>query len=267
MDTLESAKRRSPPMNSPGPTPDARLTTDPEADAWVDKQVEQLADAWARGHRLTAAELLAQNPGVADDEALRLVFEEVSLRRDAGEGGETSEVVARHPHLRSKLDALLACDRLMRPDAPVGFPELGETLGDFQLLEELGRGRSGRTFLAVQVSLADRPVVLKVMALDEEEYLSLARLQHTHVVPLYSILADENRGVMALCMPYLGGANFSQILAELRDIPPERRTSADLLRVLKGFPASPTRLEAGPMRCSMPISAGWYTWTSSLRTS
>jgi serine/threonine protein kinase/Tfp pilus assembly protein PilF len=238
-------------MIEPRSTSETRPSTDRPDDAeveaaWVDEQVEHLAVAWARGQRLTAEELLAGNPGVADEAALRLVFEEVSLRRDAGEGGDTDEVVSRHPRLRSKLEALLACDRLMRPDEPVGFPDLGETLGDFQLLEELGRGRSGRTFLAVQVSLADRPVVLKVMALDEDEYLSLARLQHTHIVPLYSILADEGRGVMALCMPYLGGANFARILAAMGHIPPERRTSADLLRAIGGFPASPTQLEAGP---------------------
>src|SRR5262249_43958515 len=81
-------------------------------------------------------------------------------------------------------------------------------------------------------ALADRPVVLKVMPADQEEHLSLARLQHTHIVPLYAEQTFPDLGLRALCMPYLGGASLARILDELAGIPPGRRRGEDLLRAL-----------------------------------
>ena len=66
------------------------------------------------------------------------------------------------------LQALFDCDRLFRPSgADCVFPEVGETLGPFHLLQELGRGAAGRTFLATDPGLADRPVVVKVIPDDQ----------------------------------------------------------------------------------------------------
>ncbi len=200
--------------------------------SWITRLVEGMASAFARGERPDAAALLARYPGLDDEAAVRLIFEEISLRREAGEDVPTVEVVARFPRWRDELAALLGVDRMMRPPAEVDFPQVGERLGDFQLLGELGRGHSGRTFLAAQPSLADRPVVLKIAAIDHDEHLSLARLQHTHIVPLYSEHVFAERGLRALCMPYLGGANFAQILAALGKVPAGTRRGRDLLRAL-----------------------------------
>ena len=106
-------------------------------------------------------------------------------------------------------------------------------LGPFHLIAELGRGASGRTYLATEPALADRPVVLKVISDDQEEHLRLARLQHTHIVPLYSEQTLPDRGLRALCMPYLGGASLAQILDALGDIPLERRRGRDLIEALE----------------------------------
>ena len=126
-----------------------------------------------------------------------------------------------------------AADRLPRsPALSAEIPEPGELLGDFRLLAELGRGSAGKTFLAAQPSLADRPVVLKVTALDHDEHLSLARLQHTHIVPLYSEQVFPDRALRALCMPFLGGATLDLVLDELAAIPHGRRRGADILSAL-----------------------------------
>jgi serine/threonine protein kinase len=105
-------------------------------------------------------------------------------------------------------------------------------LGEFRLLAELGHGALGRVFLAVQPSLADRPVVLKPTHDDGEEHLSLALLQQTHIVPLYSMHDFPGRRLRALCMPYLGGATLARLLEVLRDLPPRSRTGHDLLEAL-----------------------------------
>ena len=112
------------------------------------------------------------------------------------------------------------------------LPEVGEDLGPFRLLAELGRGASGKTYLAAEPALADRLVVLKVISDDQEEHLSLARLQHTHIIPLFSEHAFPDRGLRALCMPYLGGTSLARILEALAPIPPADRRGRDILEVL-----------------------------------
>src|SRR5438270_856412 len=65
------------------------------------------------------------------------------------------------------------------------------------------------------------------------DHLALARLQHTHVVPLYSVHDDPARRLRALCMPYFGGAALDRVLAALPDRPPGRRTGRHLLDALR----------------------------------
>ena len=74
-----------------------------------------------------------------------------------------------------------------RADATaIAFPEAGQTIAGFRLVEELGRGAFARVFLAEERQLADRPVALKVARTGSREPQTLARLQHTHIVPVHS---------------------------------------------------------------------------------
>ena len=106
------------------------------------------------------------------------------------------QVLSRFPQWRPQLEVLFDCQRLLGPRrAAPQFPAAGESLGDFLLLAELGRGAQGPVFLASQLSLGDRPVVLKLTPCDAHEHLWLARLQHTHIVPLYSVQDHPARGL------------------------------------------------------------------------
>ena len=71
------------------------------------------------------------------------------------------------------------------PQAPA-FPEPGTTFLDFRLLGELGRGAFGRVYLAEQGELAGRYVALKVARDIVGDSRTLAQLQHTNIVPIYS---------------------------------------------------------------------------------
>jgi serine/threonine protein kinase/tetratricopeptide (TPR) repeat protein len=55
-------------------------------------------------------------------------------------------------------------------------------------------------------------VVVKVSAIEGEEPQTLAQLQHTNIVPIYSVHEDPRAGVRAVCMPYFGGASLSRVL-------------------------------------------------------
>ena len=138
----------------------------------------------------------------------------------------------------------LVLDRFLPPD----FPSIGETLGDFVLLLELGRGAVGRVFLASEQGVAGRPVVLKVTPCSDAEYLALGRLQHTHIIPLHAVRDFPQRNLRALCQPYFGGASLARVLAALAEVAPARRTGQRLIEALD-------RSSCGPP-LPMPESGG-----------
>jgi serine/threonine protein kinase/Tfp pilus assembly protein PilF len=92
---------------------------------------------------------------------------------------------------------------------------VGDTFLGFQLVEELGQGAFARVFLARQESLAGRPVALKVTLRPTREAERLARLQHTNVVPVYSV--HNAPPVQVICMPYLGRRTVADVIRSYRD--------------------------------------------------
>jgi eukaryotic-like serine/threonine-protein kinase len=201
----------------------------------VARLVEDFAAAWQRGERPRAEAFLDRYHWLSmqPEAAIRLIYEEVCLRKDEGQDVHLSELVRRFPRWETELAVLLDCDRLVGAVSdPPALPAVGETLGEFVLLAELGRGARGRCFLAAQPSLSHRQVVLKVTPDDLVEHLSLARLQHTHIMPLYSEHEFPVRKLRALCMPYLGGETLARILGGLGTVPADRRSGQSLLDVL-----------------------------------
>ena len=98
------------------------------------------------------------------------------------------------------------------------------TLGDYEILEEIGRGGMGVVYRARQRTL-DRIVALKVLPLASladshqltrfhNEARAAATLQHPHIVPVYSV--GEERGVHYYAMQYIAGPTLAQMLEQLR---------------------------------------------------
>ena len=126
----------------------------------------------------------------------------------------------------------------MRPRwRPTPFPEVGQTIAGYHLVEELGRGAFARVFLARERPLADRLVALKVARNGSREPQTLARLQHTHIVPVYSYRIDPATGLHLLCMPYLGRVTLADVLAHPRSAKHARRRRPGQLRWTRWEPA------------------------------
>jgi serine/threonine protein kinase/lipoprotein NlpI len=81
----------------------------------------------------------------------------------------------------------------------------------------LGQGAFGKVYLARQSDLANRPVVLKVAGDIFGESQTLAQLQHTNIVPIYSF--HRTGPFQAVCMPYFGSTTLASLFHVLRDRP------------------------------------------------
>jgi serine/threonine protein kinase/tetratricopeptide (TPR) repeat protein len=210
--------------------------SDSALESLVERVADDMARRWAQGERPRIEEYLDRHPELFDfpEAATELIYEEICLRQAHGEGSATSDVLERFPQWQAQLKVVLDCHQLMQSGtAAPNFPALGERLGDFRLVAELGRGVQGRVFLATQPALADRPVVLKLVPLLGHEHLSLARLQHTHIVPLYSVQDYPARSLRALCLPYFGGLTLAGLLEALRGMPPDLRTGRQVVNAIR----------------------------------
>src|SRR5262245_23038733 len=143
------------------------LPNAPGPDTLAERLTEDMRQRWGAGERPRTEDYLARCPELRDypEAVAELIYEEVCLRKEHGETGVSSEVLRRFPQWADPLRILLDCHRALEIDRGPAFPEPGERLGDFHLLAELGRGSQARVFLATQPTLADRPVVLKLIPL------------------------------------------------------------------------------------------------------
>lgn len=198
-----------------------------------DVQREMLA-AWQAGSTILAEQWLDRHPEVKakPEIAVLVIYEELCLREERGEEVDSAELYRRFPQFREALSVVLSCHRLVHADSAI-FPAAGEEFGEFRLLRELGRGGAGRVFLATQPLLSDRPLVVKLTPRTGDEHLSLARLQHTHIVPLFLVQEFPERNLRALCMPFLGGTSWSWILQALSSCPARERSGERIVQALK----------------------------------
>jgi serine/threonine protein kinase/Tfp pilus assembly protein PilF len=192
----------------------------------------QMRRRWRQGEQVLTEEYLTRHPELVQQPAaaIAIIYEEIHLRQEQGQQDVWPAVLARFPDWQQQLQALRDCHHLLdAPELAPRFPAVGESIGEFQLAAELGRGALGRVFLATQPALANRPVVLKITPQSGREHLSLARLQHTNIVPLFAARDDRARRLRLLCMPYFGGAALSDVLRALAPIPLQQRTGQHLL--------------------------------------
>jgi serine/threonine protein kinase/predicted Zn-dependent protease len=95
-------------------------------------------------------------------------------------------------------------------DAALQMPSVGDKFEHFELIGELGRGAFGCVFLARQNDLARRFVALKITSQVTDEPRQLAQLQHTHIVPIYSV--HRQGSLQAICMPFLGPTTLADVV-------------------------------------------------------
>lgn len=228
----------SPSSNSPSMTLRIRAQnsgSDGPNEPLIHSLTEEMIRRWMAGEEVLAEEFLDRHPVLwqQPQDAFELIYEEICQRKERGQLNAEGDLLRRFPKWKQQLEVMLEFHRLLKTSqrAPL-FPESGATIAGFHLLKKLGSGAAGRVFLARQPALADRPVVVKITSLQGQEHLNLARLQHTHIVPLYATHDDASRNLRILCMPYFGGITLDELLKALADVPMHQRTGERLLAIL-----------------------------------
>jgi hypothetical protein len=173
----------------------------------------------------------------SDREPLEQLAESFLARFRAGERPSLTEFTAAHPELaeeiRELFPALIEMEQAGSVVGPTTGPALPpaplegarpESLGDFRIIREVGRGGMGIVYEAIQESLG-RHVALKVFApwtradpklieRFQREARAAARLHHTHIVPVFGVGAHGAHRYYA--MQFIQGQGLDAILHELR---------------------------------------------------
>lgn len=111
--------------------------------------------------------------------------------------------------------------------ATLSMPQAGDDFLGFHLERSLGKGSFGQVFLARQGDLSNRHVALKITADVGGEAKNLAQLQHTNIIPVYSV--HRFNQLRAVCMPFLGSVTLADLVREVKDKPRPPSTWADLV--------------------------------------
>jgi serine/threonine-protein kinase len=154
-------------------------------------------------------------------------------RQHRGETVDVEAIAREHPDLADELRALWATAQFAAFALPATAPARTEpatsepipppdSFGDYEVLEELGRGGMGVVYRAHQKSLG-RVVAIKMMRearlsseSDRGRFLveaeSAARLTHPNIVTVYEV--GHQNGLPYIVMEHVAGQNLSQKLAD-----------------------------------------------------
>lgn len=175
-------------------------------------------------------------PTTDNEERLATLLADLTDQAMRGETVDLDVACRAHPDLAGELrelwGAVLVAEvagshasELTSPfmnDSPSGVLDLPCRFGDYELLEELGRGGMGVVYRARQISL-NRIVAIKMILrgdlasssdLDRfrAEAEAAARLDHPGIVPVYEV--GHHNGRAYFSMKYIRGRTLSQLLAD-----------------------------------------------------
>ena len=175
-------------------------------------------------------------PSPDDRNPVDLLAEEFVEKVRAGDAPSIADYAARYPKYAKEINevfpSVLALEQLGSHEdherkvaqRNSGAICLGQNLGDFRIVRQIGRGGMGVVYEAEQQSLK-RTVALKLLSTAgpdtgrqqqrfRREAEAAARLHHTNIVPIFGV--GQNDGIPYLVMQYIDGVGLDEVLVELQ---------------------------------------------------
>ncbi len=167
-------------------------------------------------------------------EPIAEIVAQISARLERGEPVDWEQLIQQHAsyatelqELRPAIESLLSlginAGDSMSPAAPREETDAGphRTLGDYEIVRQVGRGGMGVVYEARQISL-DRQVALKVLPFAvlanpqqlrrfKNEARAAASLLHPHIVPVFAVGCD--RGIHYYAMQFIEGPSLAEVLS------------------------------------------------------
>ena len=178
----------------------------------IDAVCDDFEAAWQHGSRMRIENCLRLVPDAARGQLLRELLEiEVEIRVQNHESVQFEQYAARFPEHTNLIKGVLQRYTGRR------------RLGDYELLEQLGRGGMGIVYKANQIYL-NQTVAIKILPeqyVGDDHALSRFRremqliggLKHPNIVQAYN--AGESEGTHFLVMEYVAGVTLQRLIAEL----------------------------------------------------
>ena len=180
---------------------------------------------WHEQHDTNALAAIEAFPNLLQKKTLLLdlVLEDYKSRRQASPGIQIREFCEQfrcfggsleHSIFRAlEVQTYLDCHpELLQLVSDFQWPEAGDCLQGFRVVEELGRGALARVYLCQETGLGQRDVVVKVARGGDYEAAMLGRLDHPNIVPIYSVASDADRFVSYICMPFRGRSTLQDLV-------------------------------------------------------
>ena len=236
--------------------------------------------------------------GPASELPADLIFEEVQLRLEAGDEVSIEDVLAQYPDQGAALRMMFGSSaavaaaterydgdtsqdaagkrldgasgkgkQVASSDAPTVARrrhtdyrsyEEGDSVDDFDLLLELGRGSFARVFLARQRSL-ERLVALKISSARSSEPQTLAQLEHPNIVRVFDQRFGDDPPVELLYMELVPGGTLRDVVERSRDVASDERDGRIVIdhldeRLAASGSAPP---QGSPLRDRLAESTWW----------
>lgn len=149
------------------------------------------------------------------------ILEKISNNKNVNIG----EYCIRYPEYAESLKSKFEVCKFIKNNFDDGLNV--QRLGEYSILQELGRGGMGVVYLAAQPSIS-RLVVIKVLppsflhdkdALKnfQEEATTIAKFNHPNIIPIFSF--GEEKGVYYIVMSYIAGISLKELIEKIKYIP------------------------------------------------
>lgn len=196
-------------------------TTDGGARAKRTTLKQQIGAEWSAVGDADLVDSVRRHPDLLRDQSLllSLAVDEYNVRNRGIVEPELKEHCARfrkfgtsiYNSIFRRLDAKRYFDKHQEL-FEIQWPELGDTLEQFYVIEELGRGAIARVYLCRESAVGNREVVVKYTPFSTNEASILGRLKHKNIIPIFSTGYIPECKLHYVCMDFCGRSTLIDLL-------------------------------------------------------